>query len=125
MANERQMNFEQGDFCHVELPVKDPARAKAFYSEIFGWKYQEVPEMEYTLFATPGGRLGGGLFKPTAEQPAKVTNYLTVTSIDETAPRIKKHGGKLLTEKTEIPGHGSMLLFEDPEGNLMALFQAK
>jgi uncharacterized protein len=121
MANEQSTKMKQGDICHFELPVKDTARAKAFYSEIFGWTFQDMPD--YAMFTTPGRAVGGGLFKPSAEQPPKVTNYLQVDSIDDTAKRIKGQGGKLITQKTEVAGHGSMQLFEDPEGNLMGLWQ--
>ena len=56
MANEPKMpDYKQGDICHLELPVKDTKRAKAFYGEVFGWKFTDVPGMNYTLFETPDG----------------------------------------------------------------------
>ena len=121
----RDPNFAQGDLCHFELPVKDSKRAKDFYGKVFGWKFEDHPEIDYTLFTTPGGKVGGGLLRPAPEMPYKVTNYLMVDSVDEAAQRVKKAGGKLLNEKTEVPGYGWMQHFEDPEGNLLALWQAR
>jgi len=128
MANQQnhRHEFKPGDLCHFELPVKDMERAKGFYGEVFGWKFEGQPRPDYTLFTTPGGEaVGGGLLKPTPDMPYKVTNYLFVSSVDEAARRVKRAGGKLLNDKTEVPGFGWMQHFEDPEGNLVALWQAK
>jgi predicted enzyme related to lactoylglutathione lyase len=62
---------------------------------------------------------------PSDEMPFKVTNYLFVTSIDAAAAKVKEFGGKLLNEKAEVGDMGWMQHFEDPEGNLVALWQAK
>jgi predicted enzyme related to lactoylglutathione lyase len=118
------MNFQQGDLCHLEIPVKDVERAKAFYGEIFGWKFQPVPEMSYTLFQSPGNVVGGGFFTPDEKTPDKVINYFAVESIDKTAERLTRFGGKSLSPKIEIPGHGSMMHVLDSEGNFIALWQA-
>ncbi len=42
-----------GSFVHIDLPATDLARAKRFYGEVFGWKFQDVPDMNYTLFEAP------------------------------------------------------------------------
>jgi predicted enzyme related to lactoylglutathione lyase len=114
-----------GDFCHIELPVTDRERAKAFYGEVFGWSFQDVPEMGYTLFITPSGKLGGGMFVPDDQMPNKVINYINVDSIDATVPKIEAKGGKVLGPKVEIPGHGTMQHLLDSEGTLIALWQGK
>lgn len=116
------ITFKQGDFCHIELPIKDVARAKKFYGELFGWTFQDVPEMNYTLFITPNG-LGGGFFHPSETMPDKVVNYLTVASIEETAARLEALGGKALSPKLEVPGHGWFMHVQDSEGTLIALWQ--
>ena len=36
-------------FVHVELHTQDPQAAKKFYGELFDWKLEDVPEMNYTL----------------------------------------------------------------------------
>jgi predicted enzyme related to lactoylglutathione lyase len=125
MANEQRPQFKQGDVCHFELPVSDNERAKRFYGKVFGWQFQEDPQMHYVMISTPGKTVGGGFLSPTGGMPFKVTNYIYVESIDETLPRFKEMGGKLVKEKTEVGGAGYMLHFEDTEGNLLALWQAK
>lgn len=120
----KQVDFQHGDLCHIELPIQDLARAKQFYGEVFGWQFHDVPEMNYTMFLTPGGKLGGGFFAPDANQPERVVNYMSVKSIDETIPKIEALGGKLMGPKVEIPGHGTMQHLTDSEGTLIALWQA-
>ena len=119
----KQVQFKQGDLCHLELPVKDLARAKAFYGEIFGWVFQDVPEMNYTLFITPSGQLGGGFFEPSEEMPDRVINFLAVDSIEETAARIEALGGKTLSPKIEVGGHGEMMVVLDSEGTTFGLWK--
>lgn len=116
-------SFKPGDLCHFELPVKNLERAKRFYGEIFAWKFQDQPEIQYTTITTPGGQIGGGLLTPTPRMPFEVTNYLCVDSIEDAAAKIKELGGKLLNEKSEVAGFGWMQHFEDPEGNLLALWK--
>lgn len=41
------------DIVHVEIPVKDIKRAKAFYGAVFGWTFQDYGK-EYSIFTTPG-----------------------------------------------------------------------
>lgn len=125
MAKEQRPRYEEGDLCHFELPVTDNERAKRFYGKVFGWQFQEAPQLNYVMFETPGKTVGGGFLHPTGAMPFKVTNYLAVKSIDATVPKIKEFGGKLVKEKTEVGDMGWMLHFEDTEGNLVALWQPK
>lgn len=120
MAEEQ---LQPGSIVHVELPCSDVARAKAFYGDIFGWTFEDVPDMDYTLFQPAGGP-GGGLFVPEEFNPGGSLNYLLVDSIDETTAKIEAAGGKVLVPKAEVPGMGWFAIFQDPEGNAMALWKA-
>ncbi len=53
--------------CWFEIPVKDTSRAKQFYSELFGWTYEEFKEFEpdYWTINTGEGSLLGGFVKTT------------------------------------------------------------
>lgn len=55
-------------FVHVELSTTDPARAKAFYGQLFSWTLEDMemgPGMTYTLI-NPGEGTGGGLMQQMA-----------------------------------------------------------
>ena len=49
-------------FVHVELHTQDPEKAKKFYKELFDWKLEDVPEMNYTIIQVGEGT-GGGMMK--------------------------------------------------------------
>lgn len=112
-----------GAIVHVEFHSTDPERAKAFYSKIFGWKFQDMPEMNYSTFAAPSGP-GGGLQKHGEGGPM-ILDYILSKDIDRTLRAIEENGGRMLNPKSEIPGYGWWALFQDPTGLTMALYEAK
>jgi len=114
---------------HFEIPYDNKDRASKFYSEIFGWKLLDIPEMDYTLVhaaktdknnmvAEPGA-INGGLFhrNDVAKQPMIV---IGVQSIDETIKKVLSAGGKIVTPKQRIP-NGSYARVADCEGNVIGL----
>ena len=112
-----------GSIVHVEFHVKEPKKLEKFYASLFGWKFQEVPGINYSLFETPSGPAGGiGGLQPGNWQSG-VTNYILVTSIDEHVEKVKKAGGKIISPKADVMGQGWFAIFEDPSGTRMALWQ--
>ena len=114
---------------HFEIPFDDKARANKFYSEIFGWKLMEIPEMEYVMayaaetdenhMVKEKGAINGGLFprEKVAKSPIVV---IGVQSIDETVKKVIASGGKVITPKQPIP-NGSYARVADCEGNIIGL----
>ena len=49
-------------FVHVELHTQDPEKAKKFYKDLFDWKFEDVPDMDYTIIKVGEGT-GGGMMK--------------------------------------------------------------
>jgi len=108
---------------HVEFHVKEPKKLEAFYGGLFGWKFQEVPGMNYSLFQAPSGPGGGvGTLQP-GNWPSGIINYILVDSVEKYEGRIKKAGGKIISPKMEVPGQGWFAVFEDPSGTRMALWE--
>ncbi len=105
---------------HFEIVSDDPERALAFYKNVFGWKFEKWQgPFDYWLITTgeetePG--INGGLNR-TREAHSKCTvNTIDVDSIDNAVKKIVKNGGKVLQEKTPIPGVGYLAYCEDTEG---------
>lgn len=118
---------------HFEIPVDDVDRAQKFYKDVFSWNMQKWsnpadPSQEYFMFETTdeGGNkgIGGGLMKRQSPQQT-VTNYITVSSIDEYTSKVEQSGGKIIMPKTEIPDVGYILVFMDTENNMFGLYEAK
>lgn len=110
-------------FVHVELSSRDRAESSKFYGEVFGWTFQEFPEMSYTTFDAAGG-LGGG-FNPTSENmPAGiVTPYIHTDDIHDTVAKVTAAGGEILMPPMSIPGVGELAVFKDLTGNWIGLLQ--
>jgi predicted enzyme related to lactoylglutathione lyase len=114
---------------HFEIPYENKERASKFYSGIFGWKLQDIPEMEYVMayaaqtdkdhMVTEKGAINGGLF--LRNDPAKAPLIVIgVDSIDETIKKVVASGGKVVTPKQKIP-NGSYARVADSEGNVIGL----
>ena len=123
-----------GEVGHFELPADDPARARKFYSSIFGWKMNEMPGMDYTMVSTgpvdekgmptAPGSIGGGIAKRGSTVAHTVVTII-VDDISTSEKSIEKHGGKIVQHKQPI-GDGSMgftAYFKDSEGNIVGLYQ--
>src|SRR5205823_5715539 len=71
-----------GSIVHVEFHVKDRKKVENFYGSLFGWKFQEVPELNYSIFEAPSGPGGGvGGLQP-GNWPSGVINYIFVESME-------------------------------------------
>jgi predicted enzyme related to lactoylglutathione lyase len=114
---------------HFEIPFDNRERAEKFYSGIFGWKLQAIPEMDYVMayaaktdedhMVTEKGAINGGMFprSPDAKSPMVVVG---VASIDETIKKVIAAGGKVVTPKRAIP-NGSYARIADSEGNVIGI----
>src|SRR2546428_5397139 len=72
-----------GAIVHVEFHVKEPKKVEKFYETLFGWKFQKVPGMNYSLFQAPSGPAGGiGGLQPVNWQPGLI-NYILVNPDDQ------------------------------------------
>jgi predicted enzyme related to lactoylglutathione lyase len=116
---------------HFEIAADDVNRAQEFYKKVFGWTMQRMnnpvrAEEDYWTFETkdiegkPG--LSGGLMKRQSPQQT-VTNYITVSSIDEYSSKINQSGGKIIIPKTTLPDMGFISVCLDSENNMFGLFE--
>lgn len=109
---------------HFEIPADDPNRAKKFYADLFGWKIEHVPEMEYWMIYTSGEKaVDGGMMKRQHPQQ-QITNYIDVPSIDEYAGKVEKLGGKIVVPKMAVPTMGYFAVCLDTENNVFAIWES-
>jgi|SRR3972149_3134593 len=117
---------------HFEIPADDVKRAEKFYSSVFGWQTQSMPEMNYTIVRTvevdkkqmpkEPGAINGGMTK--RQGPLKsVVITISVDSIEASAKKISKAGGKMVGEKLKVGDMGFAAYFQDSEGNVIGLWQ--
>ncbi len=112
-----------------EIPAKDLQRAKAFYEVIFKTKLGEMVlanNLKMALFPTETGTVGGALcehhefYHPGHEGPLVYLNGSP--DLQKVLDRVEAHGGKVIVPKRQISDdYGFMAVFEDCEGNRIAL----
>jgi predicted enzyme related to lactoylglutathione lyase len=119
-----------------EIPVDNPARAREFYSSVFGWKMKEIPEMHYTQVGTveadregvrgipkEPGAINGGIVERGRELTGTPVIYVSVENIDQAVATIEEKGGKVMKPKTPVGDFGFAAYFKDTEGNVVGLWQ--
>jgi hypothetical protein len=115
-----------GSLCWADLITPDPARAKEFYSGLFGWKvypFKNDDPFGYQHIANGETPIGG---MPPAEhldpnvRPHWMA-YFYVSSCDETAAKTKELGGKTLLAPVAIEKVGRMATLADPQGAVFAV----
>lgn len=120
-----------GRVVHFEIPYDDGDRARAFYGQAFGWELAAWEQGEYTMVTTgPTGEMGttepgyinGGMMQREGRLSSPVVTVM-VDDIDESLATIERLGGKTVQAKLPIGEMGWSAYFEDPEGNVMGLFQ--
>ena len=113
-------------FVHLELATPDLAKAKAFYSGLFGWSFTDNdmgPMGVYSTFAPDSGPMGGVYSMPG--MPPGWMAYVGVDDIDEATAKAKELGATIVRDVTEIPGIGWMTVMMDPTGAAISMFEAK
>ncbi len=121
---------------HFEIPVDDLARAKKFYSSIFGWEVidwpmpggvtytsvKTVPVDEKTFIPKEPGAINGGMTQRSKEVPTPIIT-ISVGSIDEYVKKVQAAGGKAVMPKAEVPDMGFYAYVADSEGNVVGLWE--
>src|SRR5262249_7752304 len=109
-----------------EVPADNVERAQKFYRALFGWKIEKFPGgMEYWHIDTGGADASpdGGLIKRKDPGPKVITHYVRVASVDKSAAKVQKLGGKICMPKTAVPQMGYFAVCQDTEGNGFALWE--
>jgi len=106
---------------YIEFGATDVARTKAFYQQVFGWKFEDYGP-DYTSFQD--GRLSGGFTKDAPVRPANPLVVIYATRLEDTEAKIKQAGGKIVKKAYSFPG-GRRFHFGDPSGNELAVWTDK
>lgn len=126
------MAYQHGLFSWADISSPDPAAASAFYGALFGWdaESQQDPDGNYiyTMFSQDG-KATAGLGPQPAEvadhgMPPMWNSYITVDDIDAAIAKWTAAGGSVLMPVMDVMTAGRMAFVADPEGAVVALWQA-
>jgi predicted enzyme related to lactoylglutathione lyase len=107
-----------------ELTTSDPAAARQFYGDLFGWTSEEFMPMgdlgEYRFLAH-GGTTIGAVCQPGPGASAGWRYYIRVPSIGRAVEAVKAGGGTIAMGPHEVPGGDHIIIGKDPQGAEYAL----
>jgi len=116
--------YEPGMFCWIELATNDAAAAKSFYPSVFGWKINDIPIPDgsvYTMLQVDGHDLGA-LYE-NKDHPPAWNSYVNVNSVDESAQRAQENGANVIAQPFDVMDVGRMAVIADPTGASLCLWQ--
>ena len=116
MPQHHQINY-------VELPCRDLAANKAFFSGVFGWQFIDYGP-DYCAFAEAG--LDGGFYRAEHASDASQGAALVVLyshDLEASLQAVQEHGGQVKKAIFSFPG-GRRFHFTDPCGNEWAVWSA-
>ncbi len=117
---------------HLGLPANDPAALKDWYAHVLGARfvYGNGKTPPAFLMALPGGVMieiysGDGSPGPAGNNKANGWRHvaLRVDSLAAAKTELEQRGLKFTEAVKPAGGGGSVLFFQDPEGNLLHLVE--
>jgi predicted enzyme related to lactoylglutathione lyase len=112
------------------IHVDDVDRARAFYTAVFGWRFEAWGPPGFFLIHTGDATAPGiqGILH-TRSEPLTGTGQrgveptFAVADVDAVAAAVQAHGGRITVAATAIPTVGTLVRFLDPAGNDMGAMQ--
>ncbi|HSU12775.1 VOC family protein [Longimicrobium sp.] len=123
-----------GTFCWLELAAHDPAAARRFYTEMFGWtafdtRFGPGENDIYTIYRLDGQDVGASYAMqaehPVPGAPSSWMSYVAVEKVDDAAARVRDLGGTVLGGPLDVMDVGRMAMVRDPGGATLALWEAR
>lgn len=126
----KRERYEPGTFCWADLATTDPAGAKAFYTELFGWEAEDVPAGEagtYTLLRLDGDEVCGLYALDAGQREGGATphwlSHVSVEDADAVASRTRELGGTVEGGVVDVGEYGRFAILRDPSGAVLVAWQ--
>jgi|MudIll2142460700_1097286.scaffolds.fasta_scaffold51864_3 hypothetical protein len=118
-----------GKFIWRDLMTDDIPAVKKFYSELFGWTYQDVTDVDndYTVVLHDGKPIAG-IFKltnvETEHKYSQWISYVSVADMNQAINYTKQSGGSIYRESFELPNRGSVAFVFDSQNAVLAFVKS-
>ena len=106
---------------YIELPAKDLSATKVFFTQVFGWAFQDFGS-DYTAFSNQG--IDGGFFQSTLSSSTNSGAALIVfysNDLESTLSKVTRANGVIVKPIFPFPG-GRRFHFTEPSGNEFAVW---
>lgn len=113
-----------GAIVHVEIPGgADTRRARAFWSALFDWEFNEIPVPSAEYLLTRINEHQGVAVSNFEPNKRGIRPYFAVDDINASIIRVTELRGEVY-EKMAVPGAGWFAVCRDPNGNQFGLWQS-
>ena len=120
--------------AHFAINSDDIVRARRFYENTFGWKFNAWGPPGFYMIETGAAPadaasipLRGSLQQRRELVPGVVMRgfecTISVDDIDAAAAAVKANGGTIVMQKCTLSGIGQLFFFQDTEGNIAGAMQ--
>ena len=125
-------SYTQGTPCWADLATTDPAAAKSFYADLFGWTFEDAPMSEtmvYTMAVKDGSYVCAMYDQPDDMKQQGMPPFwgvhIAVDDVDEVASRVEACGGTIFHGPFDVFDSGRMVVVSDPSGGMVFLWKGK
>jgi predicted enzyme related to lactoylglutathione lyase len=119
-------SYTPGTFCWVDLMAADQDAAKRYYTDLFGWDYQDFPLGEGTLYSlaqVDGTPVAAITPLPDEGVPPHWNCYVSVDDADAAAARAQELGATVIVAAGDVGEYGRVAMIQDPQGAILGLWQ--
>lgn len=117
--------------AHFAINADDLPRARRFYENVFGWKFQAWGPPGFYMIdmgvVKPTPLFRGSLQQRRELVPGvRMTGFectISVLDIQAASAAIESNGGTIVMPTCTLPAVGQLLFFRDPEGNIAGAMQ--
>jgi uncharacterized protein len=114
--------WAHGNFHWNELRTRDVERAKKFYQDTIGWKFERTstPDGRAYWLALDGHKPVAGLFPLEGSQfdcvPESWMSFLAVDDVDVRVAKAVRAGARLVMPIFDVPDVGRIAMLMEPSG---------
>lgn len=125
-------DFAPGEFCWIDLAAHDLPSAATWYGDLFGWSHMLMDSPgegapPYAFFMQ-GEAAVAGLGQMSDEMKAQGippcwNSYIATPDCSAFEAKAQAAGATVTVPTTDVPGHGKLAFFLDPEGASFAAWE--
>lgn len=112
-----------GTFVWHELMTDDVEGAKAFYGQLFGWRFEaaEMGAATYHVIQAGEHTVGGLSARTDSSAPLGWVGSVSVADVDAAVALASEAGGRLIVPPVDAGGFGRYAIVMDPQGGVVSL----
>ncbi|MDE9365437.1 VOC family protein [Luteipulveratus sp. YIM 133132] len=120
----RDTPWPAGTPCWIDCGFEDLDRARRFYGHLFGWDTDEGEGPNHYTTCLKNHRVVAGMSESQDEHaPTVWTTYFATEDVEVTTEAVRRAGGEVVLDATDIDAQGRLAIYRDPTGATFSVWQ--